>query len=164
MHTIESTSSSWTRSTLTHHQVIQRTKAKVRVYSDSVLCLGMLTEMDGKVKWKNPNCALTQRIAGNRWRNQLNLSETFSQDFRHWRFFRKSRMMCENETLNLKNSQTGSSSCQCSTTSIGQEKENVKECAKRFSEGHWTLFGPGDEKKWYGTLPFSLEGKWDSQR
>ena len=38
--TIESTSPSWTRSTLSHHQVIQWTKAKVRVCSDSVLCLG----------------------------------------------------------------------------------------------------------------------------
>ena len=28
--------------------------------------------------------------------------------------------------------------------------ENVKEDAKRFSQGHWTFLGPGDEKKWYG--------------
>ena len=32
VHTIESTSPSWTRSALSHDQVIQYTKAKVRVY------------------------------------------------------------------------------------------------------------------------------------
>ena len=41
--------------------------------------------------------------------------------------------------------------------------EKVKENAKRFSHGHWTLFGPGDDKKWYGTLSYTLEGKWDSE-
>ena len=36
---IDWTSLSWTRSTLSHDQVITWKKAKVRVYSDSVLCL-----------------------------------------------------------------------------------------------------------------------------
>ena len=27
--------------------------------------------------------------------------------------------------------------------------EKVKEYAKRFSQGHWTFIGPGDEKKWF---------------
>ena len=40
--------------------------------------------------------------------------------------------------------------------------EKVKECAKRFLHGHWTFLGLGDEKKWYGTLPSTPEGKWDS--
>ena len=91
----------------------------------------------------------------------------FSQNFRHCRFFKRSRTICESGTLNLKRSQTGSSSCQCSTASIGHRKETmvfvfsnsgeVKEYAR-----HWTFLGLGDEKKWYGTLPCTLEGKWDS--
>ena len=40
VNTIDSASPSWTRSVFSHDQVIQRTKAKVLVYSDSVLCLG----------------------------------------------------------------------------------------------------------------------------
>ena len=36
--------------------------------------------------------------------------------------------------------------------------EKVLEYAKRFLQGHWTFLGPGDEKKWYGTL----SRKWDS--
>ena len=41
---IESASPSWTRSTLSHDQVIRWTKAKVHVYSDSVLCVGKMYE------------------------------------------------------------------------------------------------------------------------
>ena len=40
VNTIHSTSPFWTRSVLSHDQMIQWTKAKVLVYSDSVLCLG----------------------------------------------------------------------------------------------------------------------------
>ena len=29
--------------------------------------------------------------------------------------------------------------------------EKIKNRAGRFSRGHWTFPGPGDEKKWYGT-------------
>ena len=55
VNTVESASPSWTRSVLSHDQVIQWTKAKVRDYSDSVLCLGRcgLKKMqlqDGKVQ------------------------------------------------------------------------------------------------------------------
>ena len=40
--------------------------------------------------------------------------------------------------------------------------EQVKNDAKRFSQGHWTFFRLGDEKKWYGTHSCTLEGNWDS--
>ena len=56
----------------------------------------------------------------------MNSSDIYPQDFRHYRFFKRSRMICENGTSNLRNSQTGSSSCQCSTTSIGQSKETME--------------------------------------
>ena len=170
VHTIESASSSWTRSVLSHDQVIQWTKAKVRVYSDSVLCLRKMYEnKDAITKWEgqveglkmHPSYQELLRIDG----------AAIFQDFRHCRFFRKSRI-CENGTLNLSNLQTGSSSCQCSTASIGQQKETMKfvfriekrskRYAKRFLQGHWTFLGPGDEQKWYGTLPETPEGKWDS--
>ena len=42
--TIDWTSPSWTRSTLSHDQVITWTKAKVRVYSDSVSCFGKMSD------------------------------------------------------------------------------------------------------------------------
>ena len=34
--------------------------------------------------------------------------------------------------------------------------------AERFSQGHWTSLGLGDEKKWYGSYNYKLEGKWNS--
>ena len=40
---VESASLSWTRSVLCHDQLIQWTKARVCVYSDSVLCLGKMS-------------------------------------------------------------------------------------------------------------------------
>ena len=33
--------------------------------------------------------------------------------------------------------------------------EHVDNYAKRFSHGHWSFPGPGDEKKWYGTLSYT---------
>ena len=101
---IESASPSWTRSVFSQDQVIQWTKEKVRVYSDSVLCLEKMND---------------SKYAITRWEGQvgefkkLNSSGTFSLNFRHCRFFRKSRTICENGTSNLRNSQTASSSCQC---------------------------------------------------
>ena len=53
VNTIESTSPSRTRSTLSHDLVIQWTKAKVRVYSDSVLCLGKMSFHKGAItRWE----------------------------------------------------------------------------------------------------------------
>ena len=49
---IEWTFSRQTRSTLLHDQVIKWTKAKVHVYTDSVLCLGKMQELSGaNKKW-----------------------------------------------------------------------------------------------------------------
>ena len=51
---IESTISSWTRSTLSHDQVINWTKAQVRVDSDSVLCLGKLSVLtEANRRWES---------------------------------------------------------------------------------------------------------------
>ena len=53
VNTSENPSPSWTRSTLSHDQVIQWTKAKVRVYSDSVLSLGMTNDSkDAFTRWE----------------------------------------------------------------------------------------------------------------
>ena len=47
VNTVDSASLSWTRSVLSHDQVIQWTEATVRTYSDSVLCLGTLNGSEG---------------------------------------------------------------------------------------------------------------------
>ena len=86
--------------------------------------------------------------------NRLSSSGIFSLDY--GRSSRRSRKTCMIETVKLK-MLIESSSCQCSITSNGQREEirnmyfkyrKVKKYAKRFSRGHWSFLGPGDEKKW----------------
>ena len=114
---IEWTTSSWTRSRLSHDQTITWTKARVHVYSDSVLCLGKMSDhSEANRRWENQIQEFRQ---SNSHRELLGIDGepiefvwNISQDLRHCRFLRKSTMICENETLNLQNAQTGSSSCQ----------------------------------------------------
>ena len=52
--TIKWTFTPWMRSTLLHDTVIKWAKAKVHVYSDSVLCLGEIYEhTEANAKWKD---------------------------------------------------------------------------------------------------------------
>ena len=94
---------------------------------------------------------------------QLNSSGMSSQDLRLWRFFKKSRMICKDGTLNLRISKIGSFSCLCSTILIGQEKATIcvpsSKKIQGISQGHQKFLGLGDEKKRYGTLSYTPEGK-----
>ena len=60
----------------------------------------------------------------------------------------------------LKNLKIGSSSCLCSTTSIGcfSNSELVRDYAKRFPLGHWCFLSPGEKEQWYGTHNYKPEG------
>ena len=50
---MDTTSPSWTRSTLLSDRTLKRTKAKVHVYSDSVLCLGKIHDpVEAVEQWK----------------------------------------------------------------------------------------------------------------
>ena len=65
---VECASPSWTRSSLAHDQAIKWSKAKVQVYSDSALCLGKMTGIDGE---------------------PIEFEWNISQDLRLWTIFRK---------------------------------------------------------------------------
>ena len=75
--------SSSTRSALMHDQVIKLTEVKVHVYTDSVLCLGMMQDHSGANQWME--CS-TRRISTNQFllnylesmENQLSSSGIFS--------------------------------------------------------------------------------------
>ena len=140
------------------------TNSKVRVYSDSVLCLEKMNDgKDAITKWEGQMEEFKMSfVIKNCWgsmENQLNSSGIISQDLRHCRFFRRSRMIRSSGKLNLKNSQIGSSSCQCSTTSIGQKKrkefafriQTKSRNTRNISQGHWTFLGPGSLQplKWW---------------
>ena len=89
VHTSESASPSWKRSTLSHDQVIQWTVAKVRVYSDSALCMGRCHfKKDAITRWEG---LLEEfKMSGSykelclSMENQLNSSGISSQDLRQW--------------------------------------------------------------------------------
>ena len=113
---------------------------------------------------EGPMSILTERLLEsmeNRWSS----SGIFSQDLRRWRSSRRPRKTCKIETLSLKILKIESPPCQCSMTSTGQSEEIPKMCQiqkkEKYARGHWTLFGPGDEKKWYGILSYT-PGKLDS--
>ena len=104
--------------------------------------------------------------------NPLNSSGIFSQDFRHCRFFRKTQTDSRERNIEPEKFTDRiifmSMFNDIDWTRKGHDGicvsnwEKVTGWAKRFSQGHWTFVGPGDEKKWYGTLLYTSEGKWDS--
>ena len=69
--------------------------------------------------------------------------------------------------MNLRTSQTGSSSCQCTTTLNGKQKETKKDVntihrqARKFPRGHRSFLEPGSEKKWCGIYTDKPDGSWD---
>ena len=108
--------------------------SKVRVHSDSVLCWARIWAQRrcnykmGRSSGKNSKCPLLMENYWESMEKQLNSSGMSSQDRRHCRFFKNSRMICKSGTLNLKNSQIGSSSCQFSTILTGQGKGSDEIC------------------------------------
>ena len=94
------------------------------------------------------------------------------RDFRHCRFFRKIQNDLRERNIELEKFTDRiifmSMFNDIDWTRKGNDgicisnSEKVKTYAKRFSQGHWTFLCPGDEKKWYGTLHYTPEGKWDT--
>ena len=127
---------------------------------------------DGKIKLKNFNSSLAIENDLGLMENRLRSSGVFSQDLPHCGSSRRSEKTCKIKTLNLNNfegrlifmtkfndidwTKRGNSE-NCMSNS-----EQVENYAKRFSRRHWSYFGLGDEKNWYGTLNFSPEGEWGS--
>ena len=177
VHTIESTSLSWTRSTLSHDQVILWTKAEVRVYPDSVLFIKKMydnrdAKKDGKVKWKNSKCLFPTKNCWESMENQFNSNGRLSPEFSSLQILQEIPHDMRERNIEPENFEVRiifMSMCNnIDWTRKGNDgicisiSEKVEDYAKRFSQGHWTFLGPGDEKKWYETLPYTPEGKWDS--
>ena len=125
--TIEWASPSWTRLTLSHDQVVTWTKGRVRVCSDSVLCLGRVSDhSEANRRWENRVEEFRVQFLQEVMERRLSSSGIFSQDLYHWRSSKRSTKICKIETLNLNILKIQSSSCQCSLTSNGHREENKK--------------------------------------
>ena len=103
--------------------------------------------------------------------SQSSSSEIFSQDTQYCNCSMSCKRRWQRAGSNLRNSKIESSSCRCTTTSMGQKDGNLEMCvsnsigvkayAKRFPKGHWSFFGPGTEETWYGTHTCKPEGSWN---
>ena len=126
----------------------------------------MITEIQflvRKVKGKKSKCPLLLIIAGNRWGSYGIQVEYFPRIYVIADFLRDPDWFAKAEHctdwiifMSMINdidwTRKGNDGI-CISNS-----EKVNEYAKRFSQEQWTFLGPGDEKKWYGTLPETPEG------
>ena len=129
---IDWTAPSWTRSAFTHDQVITWTKAKVRVYSDSVLCMEKCQciqkrTMDGMLNSNNFNCPILAQNYLESMENWLSSSGIFSRTYFIGDHPEDPKESARSEHWNWKFLKNESSSCQCSTTSVGQREEFQKD-------------------------------------
>ena len=174
---IEWKTTPWMRSTLLHDRAIKLSKAKVQVYSDSVLCLGKIHEhLASTQKWTeqvgwfmdSKDCQELNGIDGEPVEFEWNVS----QDTQHW--------ICSIE-IRRKMAQNGIKPEEFEDRIIfmsmyndidwSQDEENFKKCvsnstevqacAHRFPKGHWSFLGPETEEKWYGTHTYKPEGQWN---
>ena len=137
---IDLTVPSCTRSTLSHDQVIKWTKAKVRVYTDSVLCLEKILNHSQPIEFE--------------W--------NIFQDLRHWSSSRWSKKTCKNKRMIQNILKDELSSCHCLMTSIGQgnsemclsSSEQVKNDG--FFSCTLVILRPRTRRKWYGTHSFGM--------
>ena len=166
--TVGCTSLSWQRSTLSHDQVITKTKAKVHVYGDSASCLEKISEHSEA----NFNSPILMQNYLELTEGRLSLSGQIPQGLLHWKCSRMSRQTCEVEVLNQKNIEIESFFVSLFNDIDWTKKGNSEKCIsnfnqiknykERFSQGHLTFLGPGHEKRWYGTLGYKPDVKWDS--
>ena len=115
---------------------------KVRVYSDSVQCLGKMNgqSQDGKVKWKNSKCP---SLTKNCWESDGEAIEFESIIFGGYSSMQIlqdiQNDLRERETLNLANSKTGNDIDKTKKGNDGiciSNSEKVKDYAKRFLQRH----------------------------
>ena len=123
--------------TLLTDRAVQFATAKTYVFSDSVLCLGGISDEPVKAWecriisfWKHIISKIWIGSTGSRWSS----SGKISQDSLHWKFSTKFKWWWLNQSVNQSRSKEGSSSCQCTMTLIGQDEETKKIVLRTLSE------------------------------
>ena len=157
-----------------NNRAVRLSTAKACVFSDSVLCMGRISESSAsawnqKISWfmNSPQCREFDRIDGEpvefEWKN--------FPGFTTLQILAEIQNMITEKNVSLSNFWDESSSCQCTTTLYGERKRSTELCtanpktvtgyARRFAHGHRSFLGPGSEKTWYGTHTHKPNGKWD---
>ena len=120
----------WMSTSLLRKKACWITNANVYVFSDSVLCVGKMGDdpiatWKSKIKWYSENNHFKDmnRIDG----MQAEFEWKIFPGIMTWRLLEKSQSRMRDLQCNLRTSQTGSSSCQCTTTLNGEQKETKKD-------------------------------------
>ena len=177
VNTINGGDSAWKHlSLIGGEEVVSLSRAKVYVFSDSVLCLGKMSEnplsniaWEDKLTWfkSSSEYRALDRIDGEPMEFEWNIFPGFTT-LQLWHKVQGflSKMSVQPEDF------TGRIIFMSMFNDISLEfKEKNQECkssaqletrkAKRFSPGRWSFFGPGSEKKWYSALECKPQGEWD---
>ena len=161
----------WTETTLLTDRAVQFANAKTHVYSDSVRCLGGISD--------EPVNAWESRIKlflETRYLKDLDGIDGEPMEF-EWKFFtafttfeilnKIQKMMTKSkyEPEQFKGRITMHNDIDWNKRG---NRENCianihrfTEYARRFTQGHWSILGPGSEKKWYGTHAHKPDGECD---
>ena len=158
------------RSALPNDTVIKWAKAKVHVYSDSVLC-GKDVRMY-RSECKNRKHQFLDFISPTLTENYLESMENrssssgiFSRTLQHWRSFKRCTNiwteLCEVRIIFMSISNDIDCTKENSKVCLSNS-EKVKNYAKRFQRRQWSFFGRRDEEKWFGTHTCTPEGQWNA--
>ena len=165
---------SWKQLSLTGDEtVINLQRAKVYVFSDSVLCFGKVHQHpESDEAWKKATETMTESME-----SRLNSSGTSSQDSLRCSSVVKSMIYGKVTDLLSDLGQTpetftGRILFMSMFNDIScDRKGNKEEClanagvvkvlANKFGVGQWSFIGPGSEKKWYSAEENSPQGAWD---
>ena len=162
---IDWTAPSSTRSTLSHDQVITWTKAKVHVYSDSVLCLEDAGAFRSKSKmeestWRISTVRFLQRIIWNRWRTEWVRVDDFPRTYftgdpledpkrpvrsKHWRKISNFTKVCEDATFSRR------ASLGMSNKTIPDEDDGFGDRTQ--SRREYTVPRANSDSRIYATIP-----------
>ena len=173
--TIDFKELTWRSTSLLCSRAYQITNAQTYIFSDSVPFVGKMGDdpiatWKSKIKWYSENNHVkdVNRIDGKptefEWKRfpgftTLDLLKEIQSLMRN--------LQCEPEHFNDK-----IIFMSMYNDIARQEKGNKERCeynneqtiansARKFHLGHWSLFGPGSEEKWYGTYTEKPDGSWD---
>ena len=165
-----------TRTTFVHARAVKLSKAKVHVYSGSVLCLGKKHEHPQSIEhWKGKVECLTKK----RENRELDYFDGEAVEF-EWKhcpghttlqFLREVQRTMEEKMMQPEKFEDRVIFMSMYNDIDWGKAEHKQTCilnsveveayAKRFPEGHWSFDGPGTEEQRYGTHAYKPNGLWD---
>ena len=166
----------WEKPVLLQEQASKWTKARVYVYSDSVLCLGKQHGPEDAIRsWIDKVSTLKMRPTF----RELQGLDGDPTDFECKLFpgaealdiLNKIQADLQGKNITPENFSDRVISMSMFKNIVLEKKDNEDSCAftsrkineyaSNFNDGHWAFLGPGEESKWYQGYVAEYGGKWD---